>query len=124
MEAFNRTVAPVLREAWDKVSAAQNVAPVSADPMLPTLCAFANDSQTTLRMKFKTAAFAKQTVLEKVPGDGTVTAASMRWCKRWSNATVKEYVMKAGEGAHVKTASDKAVVQDVVRWLLTFNSDK
>ena len=114
--------APVLREAWEKVSAVSNVAPVSMDPMLPTLCAFANDSQTTLRMKFKTAKFTKQTVVEAAPGDATVTAASMRWCGQWTNATVKEYILNAGEGAHVKTASDKAVVHDVVQWLLSFNS--
>lgn len=114
--------APVLREAWDNVSAAINVAPFSKDPMLPTFCAFANDSQTALRMKFKTAKFTKQTVLESAPGDGTVTAESMRWCGSWSNSTVKEYVLKAGAGAHVKTATDKAVIKDVVQWLLTFNN--
>lgn len=113
--------APVLREALESVSSPRNVAPVSVDPMIPTFCAFANDSQTTLRMKFKTAKFTGQTVLEEVPGDGTVTAEAMRWCYRWSNSTVKEYKLHAGAGAHVKTATSPAVVKDVVKWLQMFN---
>ena len=113
--------ASVLQQAYPAVSAPSSVARLSMDPGVPTLCAFANDSETALRMQFKKAGFEKQQILQTTLGDGTVNRESMAWCSRWANATVNEYVLKQGSGAHVAVASDQNVVRDVVWWWRTLS---
>ena len=109
--------ASALARAWPAVSANASVAPLGADPGVPTFCGYAVDSQTALRIRFEETGFVKQKILETTPGDGTVGRESMAWCKRWSQAKVTEYTLGKGAGAHVAVASDPTVVRDVVWWL-------